>query len=60
MLGYSADYAIFCLDGLSKRKKFQMLNCAEWQEKAESATESFATLVRGMKAREKNEPVAQI
>ena len=56
MLGYSADYAIFCLVGLSKRKKSQKPNCAGWQEKAESATESFAILVRGMKAREKNEP----
>ena len=53
MLGYSADYTIFCLDGLSKRKKFQKPNCAEWQEIAESATESFATPARGMKAREK-------
>lgn len=53
MLGYSADYTILSLVGLSKRKKSQKPNCAEWQEKAESATESFATLVRGMKASEK-------
>ena len=56
MLGYSADYTILSLVGLSKRKKSQKPNCAGWQEKAESATESFAILVRGMKAREKNEP----